>query len=288
MATVSSQPAANRPQPEISPPAQPMPSAIGAQPTRARATRPTVPGWASSSHVRTASRRASALRPGRRRRRAAGRPRRRARLRRVAGRAPLAEALRSRAGRRPSPPTTTPWCAWSAARVRRRRPGRRPGRRRRPAGRCRRRRCGVVLGRGVRARRRRWPIGAASGAVGRVGLRSGASGSSGSPAVQLPAGPCLVLRPVLARIGVLLGVERPVRPRRGPVPRRPAPVGLERLGLGAVVRGRAERRLVRRSLGTRRPARAGRSSAAAARAAGSGGPRVPAPPVGRARRARPP
>ncbi len=75
---------------------------------------------------------------------------------------------------------------------------------------------------------------------------------------QLPAGAGLVLGPVLAGIGVLLGVERPVRPGRRSVPRRPAPVGLERFGIRTVVRRRAERRLVRWPVRPGWPARAGR------------------------------
>ena len=68
-----------------------------------------------------------------------------------------------------------------------------------------------------------------------------------SIAVDDPARPALVLRPVLARVGVLLRVDRPVGAARGAVPGPAGPVGLERLLLGGVVRGRAERRLLARA-----------------------------------------
>src|SRR6185369_11489517 len=51
----------------------------------------------------------------------------------------------------------------------------------------------------------------------------------------------LVLRPVLARIGIFLRVDRPVGAARRSVPRRAVPTGLERLLVGALVRGRARR-----------------------------------------------
>jgi len=79
------------------------------------------------------------------------------------------------------------------------------------------------------------------------------------PATDPPASPCLVFRSVLARIGVLLGIEGPVRPGRGAVPRGATPVGLEGFGVRTVIRGRPERRFVRRAFRARRPVRSGRT-----------------------------
>ena len=95
-------------------------------------------------------------------------------------------------------------------------------------------------------------LGAAAGA-GRVGpAPRSAAASSGRvrvrgcarwPRPARPASACLVLRSVLARVGVFLRVERPVRAARRAVPAGAAPVGLER-AVDAVVRGRAEGRLL--------------------------------------------
>ena len=53
-----------------------------------------------------------------------------------------------------------------------------------------------------------------------------------------PGGPpCagLVFRAVLAGVGVLLRIDRPVRPARRAVPARAAPIRLERPAIGAVI-----------------------------------------------------
>ena len=103
----------------------------------------------------------------------------------------------------------------------------------------------------------------------------------------------LVFGAVLARVGVLLGIDRPVRARGRPIPRRTAPLGLERIGVGLVVRRRAEGRSLattvrRRLVGPRRRPRPGRSilGSLAGRSSGRRGPL--AGPDARARRARPP
>ncbi len=73
-------------------------------------------------------------------------------------------------------------------------------------------------------------------------------GAAGWPRPCRAAGTCLVLGPVLAGIGIFLRVERPVRAARGAVPAGAAPIGLER-PVHAVVRGGAEGRLLRRTVG---------------------------------------
>ena len=80
------------------------------------------------------------------------------------------------------------------------------------------------------------PAAAVAGLAGIAGSRPrgrlGAAAGPGSAAPRLPAGrapgACLVLRPVLARVRVLLRVERPVGAARRAVPAGAAPVGLER------------------------------------------------------------
>ena len=103
---------------------------------------------------------------------------------------------------------------------------------------------------GSRGRRRAGLRGVAGGAPA-PGCRHTAQVDPGPLAVRRARG--LVLRSVLARIRVFLRVERPVGAARRAIPARPAPVGLERAGVGAVVRGRAEGRLVGRA--TLRPSR---------------------------------
>ncbi len=97
--------------------------------------------------------------------------------------------------------------------------------------RCARGRSGSVDADGARCRRR---------------IRGRDPGSVvGVPARRRPTGTRLVLRAVLARVRVLLGVERPVRAGGRAVPRRAAPIGIECLGVDVVVRGRTEGRLLR-------------------------------------------
>ena len=68
-------------------------------------------------------------------------------------------------------------------------------------------------------------------ALGRSAGRLGLSARSACPRVaalvRRRRGPCLVLRSVLARVGILLWVDRPVGAAGGAVPARPAPVWLE-------------------------------------------------------------
>src|SRR4029079_14022154 len=113
--------------------------------------------------------------------------------------------------------------------------------------------------------------------LGRLPGRADRAATAGAPR------PGLVLRPVLAGGRVLLGVDRPVGARGRPVPRRPAPVGCERLGIDVVVRGRSERRLLPAPLaGVRRLGVAPRARTAAGRsprrARGARPPRPPPPP----------
>ena len=94
--------------------------------------------------------------------------------------------------------------------------------------------------------RRRCSTGSPAVSADASGVRG--PGGRGRVAAARPGrapGPCLVLRAVLARIGVFLRVQRPVRAAGGAVPVGTAPVGLERAGIGPVVGGRPERRLVR-------------------------------------------
>ena len=117
--------------------------------------------------------------------------------------------------------------------------------------------------------------------------RGGRGAGAGAARLARPRRPTragLVLRSVLARVGVFLRVDGPVRPARRPVPARAAPVGLERLGIGPVVRGGAERGLVRLARDPWRPGPDCRSSPApraAARSCGGG-------PVERSRGGTPP
>ena len=85
-----------------------------------------------------------------------------------------------------------------------------------------------------RSRRRR-RLGTAPGSV-----------PSRRPRSCRPPGPCLVLRSVLARVAYSFGIDRPVRAARRAVPARAAPVGLEGLAIGTVVRRGPEGRLLRR------------------------------------------
>ena len=201
-AAAGSQVAANRPQPDSSPTAQPMPSAIGAQPTTARATRPANEPLPASSQ-RSTSRRAARRSVGRRERSGA-----------------LVAAADPAAGR-------------ARRTLRRDRPGRRrpttdgPRRRAAPA---------VAVPRG----------GGPAPRVGRVPPTSPSCASAGRP-----PGPRLVLRAVLARVGVLLRVERPVRPGRRAVPARRRP--------SRARTARARRRRTRSSRGSPSSGRSGRS-----------------------------
>ena len=77
------------------------------------------------------------------------------------------------------------------------------------------------------------------GRLGRLVRRSSGTRSRGRRSPR----PCLVLGSVLARVGVLLRVDRPIRAARRPVPARAAPVGFEWASVGTVVRRRPERRL---------------------------------------------
>ena len=90
------------------------------------------------------------------------------------------------------------------------------------------------------------PRRSASGGAGSGPVRGASPGRPARASATRAPRPCLVLRSVLARVRVFLGVERPVRARRRAVPGGAAPVGLEGLGIGPVVGGRPERRLVRR------------------------------------------
>ncbi len=76
----------------------------------------------------------------------------------------------------------------------------------------------------------------AAGSRGRAGVRRV---STGRIARRDAAAPGLVLGSMLARVRVLLGVDRPVRPRRLPVPGGSLPGGLRPLGIRPVVRGGA-------------------------------------------------
>ena len=214
------------------PPTHPMARASGAQPKTARPSRPTSPGRPSMTHDRIA---------------AQGR---------VRGEWQWFERVRVRGGG-----------AWSGASraiaadfARGVTGGRLPPRGRgvgrwrgpRPAGSAR-------IGLGPRIR-----VGRRSGlgrrrSVGRLALIGGLDrrrrlGSRSRLGLPTPTAG-LVLRPVLAGIRVLLRVERPVRPRRRPVPRRPAPIRLERFGIGAVVGRGPERCLVRWPFRAAGPAR---------------------------------
>ena len=213
--------AANRPQPVSSPTSHPMPRAIGSQPMTARTMRPRRPPKRSSVSARAMS---------------------------AAARAEVGRRRVGRGGRVAVVGRRGVTLARGEGRARRRRP--------------RRRRRGVAPSRRQTPRlRRSIPTTSSSCGSGRPPSRLGsdACGSSGRGRVRLPVasgaasrrpraggapGACLVLRPVLARVGVFLRVERPVRAARRAVPARAAPVGLERTGIGAVVRRRPERRLV--------------------------------------------
>ena len=116
--------------------------------------------------------------------------------------------------------------------------------------------------------------------VGRGGIGPGPRRLPGRPAranaTRAPRS-CLVLRPMLARVRVLLGVERPVGARRRAVPRGTAPVGGEGVGIDIVVRGRPERRLlassfagVARLTGTRGPRTAACRAASVCRCRAAG------------------
>ena len=116
--------------------------------------------------------------------------------------------------------------------------------------------------------------------VGRGGIGPGPRRLPGRPAranaTRAPRS-CLVLRPMLARVRVLLGVERPVGARRRAVPRGTAPVGGEGVGIDIVVRGRPEGRLlassfagVARLTGTRGPRTAACRAASVCRCRAAG------------------
>ena len=170
----------------------------------------------------------------------------------------------------------SPACAASASRGGA--PG--PGRRRSPSSRHPARRSRrpssptrtSVVWVGSAGRPARGPVSPARGPVvasasGAVRVRAGAAAACPGRA----PGPCLVLRSVLARVGVFLRVERPVRAAGRAVPAGAAPVGLERVGVGAVVGGRTERapcsRRAASAPGARR-ARRPRVGASARRCAG--------------------
>ena len=148
----------------------------------------------------------------------------------VAGSGGRRGALAAGAGRAGSRPLTAVgcgrrrWCVVEAAGVGRPPRARRAGRRRRAASPPS---SGGGLGVGVEVASARLRSGRSSAASGSTDRRAGR------------ARPRLVLRSVLARVGVLLRVERPVGARGRAVPRRAAPVRLERLRIGTVVRGRA-------------------------------------------------
>ena len=89
---------------------------------------------------------------------------------------------------------------------------------------------------------------------GRFAGWSGGGFGGRSPGQTAP-GPSEVFGAMLAGIGIFLGVDRPVRAARGAVPGGTAPARLERLVLGPVIGGRANRRL-RPALATAGPARA--------------------------------
>ncbi len=227
-ANVSTQVAEKRPQPVSSPMTSARPRPIGGQPRSARANRLRSRGGERQDRQRI-------VLPARGRRRWRGRGRRM--------------------------PSSEPW-----------RPdprgadvgGRRPGRRarvhtvvtRRGAPGSRARRATGVGGRRCRLCPRR----SSSRAGGRLADRRPRIGRDGLPlyvdhAVRMRTGSaasraCLVLRTVLARVGVLPRIDRPVRAARLPVPRRPGPLGIERLVLREVVAGGTGCRAVGRPIGT--------------------------------------
>jgi hypothetical protein len=211
--------AANRPHPLTSPASQPAPRATGAQPITARpiachagrviVVEPTADRGEDRVGREVCGRVVvDGRRPGFIRGRGPGPRRRAGRCRRR--RSP------SWSDPRRSPPTRTTWYGWVAAM------------------------CEAASPERWAARHRRWSPRRSwiRAGLGRLPGRADRAATAGAPR------PGLVLRPVLAGVRVLLGVDRPVGARGRPVPGRPAPVGCERLGIDVVVRGRSERRLL--------------------------------------------
>ncbi len=101
-------------------------------------------------------------------------------------------------------------------------------------------------GSGARPRRRGLGLDLDLGVDPRCGRRTGGAGPGTRWRRRRAAGPRLVLGPVLARVGVLLRVDGPVRAARRPIPAAALPARLEGIVGGLVIRRRGEGRLASR------------------------------------------